>query len=122
VDPVFVRKDFPLEGGGDFFVSAPLTTLTQDEAAGDLLQIQDGLMTFRANKGPNAAKPRLTIIGAEDSVPRITLVSKQGEDAKHVSLYNRYGKFGVFSGVLDTSIFHINADGSEVTHCNSYVA
>merc|ERR1711998_296729 len=86
----------------------------KDEAAGDLLQIQDGLMTFQANKGPNAAKPRLTIIGAEDSVPRITLVSKQGEDAKHVSLYNRYGKFGVFSGVLDTSIFHINADGSEM--------
>lgn len=62
----------------------------------------------------NSKNPRFTIIGAQNSVPRITLVSKQGEEAKHVSLYNRYGKFGIFSGVLDNSIFHITADGSEV--------
>merc|ERR1719482_1933850 len=87
----------------------------KDEAAGDLLQLQDGLMTLTGNQGANAQKPRLTIVGASDSVPRITLVSKQGEAAKHISLYNRYGKFGIFSGVTDQSIFHVTADGSEVS-------
>jgi len=86
----------------------------KDEAAGDLLQMQDGLMTLQANQGKHAKKPSFTIIGASDSVPRVTLVSKQGENAKHISLYNQYGKFGVFSGVLDTSIFHIESDGSEM--------
>merc|ERR1712159_462485 len=33
--------------------------------------------------------------GGKGSVPRLTLVSKDAqESAKHVSLYNRYGKFG----------------------------
>jgi len=71
-------------------------------------------MTLTGNQGENAQKPRLTIIGADDSVPRVTLVSKQGSAAKHISLYNRYGKFGIFSGVTDQSIFHVTADGSEV--------
>jgi len=84
-----------------------------DEAAGDIIQLQDGFMTLKGNKGKTAAKPRFTIVGGKDSVPRITLVSKKGDDAKHVSLYNRYGKFGVFSGAMDKSIFHVTADGSE---------
>lgn len=52
--------------------------------------------------------------GGKDSVPRLTLVSKKGDKAKHISLYNRYGKFGVFSGVMDKSIMHVAADGSEL--------
>lgn len=87
----------------------------KDEGVGDLLQLQDGLMTLTGNQGEYGQKPRLTIIGAEDSVPRVTLVSKQGSAAKHISLYNRYGKFGIFSGVTDQSIFHVTADGSEVS-------
>merc|ERR1719409_173772 len=85
----------------------------KDEAAGDIIQLQDGFMTLKGNKGKTAAKPRFTIVGGKDSVPRITLVSKKGDDAKHVSLYNRYGKFGVFSGAMDKSVFHVTADGSE---------
>merc|ERR1711934_660942 len=93
--------------------SSGKTLRWKDEAAGDLLQLKDGFMTLMGNKGKTAAKPRFTIIGGKDSVPRITLVSKKGDDAKHVSLYNRYGKFGVFSGAMDKSIFHVTADGSE---------
>jgi len=109
-----LQKGDGTEGSQWTLYSSSKTLRLKDEAVGDLLQIQDGLMTFQGNKGPNAAKPRLTIVGGSDSVPRVTLVSKQGDDAKHVSLYNRFGKFGVFSGVLDTSIFHITADGSEM--------
>jgi len=47
-------------------------------------------------------------------VPRVTLVSKEGSSAKHISIYNRFGKFGVFSGSSDKSVFHITADGSEM--------
>jgi hypothetical protein len=87
----------------------------KDVASGDVLQVQDGLMTLQGNKGAGASKPRMTIMGAKDSVPRLTLVSKDGqENAKHVSLYNRYGKFGVFSGTSEKSIFHLTADGSEM--------
>jgi len=95
--------------------SASKVLRVKDEASGDLLQLQDGLMTLTGNKGPNAQKPRLTIVGQADSVPRVTLISKQGESAKHISMYNRYGKFGIFSGITDNSIFELSADGSEVT-------
>merc|ERR1711907_29578 len=94
--------------------SAGKTFRVKDEAAGDSLQLKDGFMTLIGNKGVTAAKPRFTIVGGKDSVPRITLVSKHGDNAKHVSLYNRYGKFGIFSGTMDKSIFHVAADGSEV--------
>lgn len=47
-------------------------------------------------------------------MPRVTLVSKEGGSAKHLSIYNRYGKFGIFSGSTDKAIFHITADGSEM--------
>jgi len=90
------------------------TLRIKDEASGDLVQLQDGLMTLTGNKGTNAQKPRLTIVGAADSVPRVTLVSKQGESSKHISMYNRYGKFGIFSGITDNSIFELSADGSEL--------
>jgi len=85
------------------------------------VQVQDGQMTLQGNKGDNAKKPRLTIMGGADSVPRVTLVSKTGDSNKHISLYNRYGKFGVFAGISDTSIFHVTADGSEaaLTSINS---
>merc|ERR1712216_1062312 len=93
--------------------SSGKTLRWKDEAAGDLLQLKDGFMTLMGNKGKTAAKPRFTIIGGKDSVPRITLISKHGDNAKKISLYNRYGKFGVFSGVAAKSIFHVTADGSE---------
>jgi hypothetical protein len=86
----------------------------KDNIAGDLLHVKDGSMTLKGNKGKAAAKPRLTVEGGKDSVPRVTLVSKKGDKAKHVSLYNRYGKFGIFSGVMDKSIMHVAADGSEL--------
>lgn len=86
----------------------------KDEATGDLLQLQDGLLTVQGTKGENSKKPRITVIGANDSVPRVTLVSKEGGSSKHISMYNRYGKFGVFSGASDKSIFHVSADGSEL--------
>jgi len=87
----------------------------QDEVAGDIVQIQDGQMTLTGNKGEIAKKPKLTIQGGLDSVPRVTLVSKKGEDEKHISLYNKHGKFGLFAGLTDdTSIFHVAGDGSEL--------
>lgn len=86
----------------------------KDEAVGDTLHVQDGQLTLKGNSGKAASKPRLTIVGGKDSVPRVTLVSKAGDDSKFVSLYNRFGKFGVFSGALDKSIFHLTADGSEM--------
>jgi len=87
----------------------------KDEGSGDVLQVQDGLMTLQGNNGAAAQKPRFTIMGAKDSVPRLTLVSKDAqESAKHVSIYNRYGKFGIFSGTQEKSIFHLTADGSEM--------
>jgi len=86
----------------------------KDNAQGELIQLKDGLMVLKGNKGDGATKPRLTIQGGKNSVPRLTLVSKSGEDPKHISLYNRFGKFGVFSGVMDKSIMHLTADGSEL--------
>jgi len=94
--------------------SAAKVFRVQDVAAGDVLQVQDGTMTLQGNKGTSAKKPRFTIMGGADSVPRVTLVSKTGDATKHVSLYNRYGKFGVFAGMTDESIFHVSADGSEL--------
>jgi len=94
--------------------SASKAFRVKDEASGDLLSLQDGVMTLTGNKGANAQKPRLAIVGKADSVPRVTLISKQGESAKHISMYNRYGKFGIFSGITDNSIFELSADGSEM--------
>jgi len=89
------------------------TFRVKDEGSGDILQLKDGTLTLKGNKGKGATKPRFTIVGGKDSVARLTLVSKVGGDSKFLSLYNRYGKFGVFSGATDKSIFHISADGSE---------
>jgi len=84
-------------------------------SGGDVLQVKDSTMTLKGIKGKSASKPRFTVESlAKDSVPRITLVSKKGGSSKHISLYNRYGKFGVFSGALDKSIMHLSADGSEL--------
>lgn len=86
----------------------------KDHGSGDLVQVKDGRMTLMGNKGDGAKKPRFTLKGGDESVPRVTLVSKQGGEEKHISLYNRYGKFGVFSGVMEKSIMHVSADGSEL--------
>jgi len=86
----------------------------KDEGTGDILTVKDGSLTLLGNKGQNAEKPRLTIVGGASSVPRLTLVSKTGGVSSFVSLYNRYGKFGLFSGPSDQSIFHVTADGSEM--------
>jgi len=94
--------------------SASKIMRVKDAAAGDILKVADGSLTLTGNKGKGATKPRLTVEGSKDSVPRITLVSKKGDAAKHISLYNRFGKFGVFSGVTENSIMHISADGSEL--------
>jgi len=94
--------------------SSSKTYRVKDEASGDVLQVKDGSMTLQGNKGKAAAKPRFTIIGGKESVPRLTLVSKTGGSSKFLSLYNRFGKFGVFSGASDKSIFHVTADGSEM--------
>jgi len=89
------------------------------DEAGDLLQIEDGLMTLQGNQ---QQKPRFTVVGGTNSVPRITLVSKtEDNSAQHISLYNRYGKFGIFSGVQDKSVFHITADGSEMSLTTDHI-
>jgi len=87
----------------------------QDAVAGDIVKIQDGQMTLTGNQGENAKKPKLTIQGGLGSVPRVTLISKKGEEEKHISIYNKHGKFGLFSGLADdTSVFHVAGDGSEL--------
>lgn len=86
----------------------------KDEGSGDVVVVKDGSMTLQGTKGDAAGKPRLTIVGGESSVPRVTLVSKTGGASSFVSLYNRFGKFGVFSGPSDQSVFHITADGAEM--------
>jgi hypothetical protein len=78
-----------------------------------VLTIKDGSVTVIGNK---VNDPRLTISGKGNSVvPRLTLVSTTSEGtSSFVSLYNRFGKFGIFAGASDDSVFHVKADGSEV--------
>jgi len=93
----------------------------KDEGSGDVVVVKDGSLTLQGVKGQAAQKPRLTIVGGDSSVPRLTLVSKTGGASNFVSLYNRFGKFGVFSGPSDQSVFHITADGAELALVSSNV-
>jgi hypothetical protein len=92
--------------------SKPLLRLRDEDADADVLTIKDGSVTVLGNK---VKDPRLTITGKGKSVvPRLTLVSTSEGVQSFVSLYNRFGKFGIFAGASDQSVFHVNADGSEM--------